>query len=145
VGILVLIIYLNLSPMVTTTPEVGQLAGECTLWIDTLRSFRNKFNNHKHVLQDIAKNQTHHDVLIEIEHLHNQFHIQLINVHDLKQTIKKHMQKMVHERNENDGHLSDDVLAKHEYLYDEYQSLETTLHIISREFERFSKYVSLKS
>src|SRR4051812_27372740 len=119
--------------MVTTT-EVGQLAGECNLWLDTLRSFRNKFSNHKSVLQEIALNQTQRDVLLEIEHLDNQFHIQLINIHDLKQAIKRHMQKINYDR-EGVGHISDDLLARHEYLYDEYQRLETTLHIISREFE----------
>jgi septation ring formation regulator EzrA len=126
--------------MVTTT-EVGQLAGECTLWLDTLRSFRNKFQNHKNVLLQVAADQTQRDVLLEIEHLDNQFHIQLINIHDLKQSIKKHMQQIGYERM-NGNHLSDDVLARHEYLYDEYQRLDTTLHIISREFERFLKYMS---
>lgn len=129
--------------MVTTT-EVGQLAGECTLWLDTLRSFRNKFQNHKIVLLDVAADQTQRDVLLEIEHLDNQFHIQLINIHDLKQAIKKHMQRIGLERVNNNGHLSDDVLARHEYLYDEYQRLDTTLHIISREFERFVKYMEPK-
>lgn len=129
--------------MVTSTTEVGQLAGECNLWLDTLRSFRNKFNNHKAILQDIAINQTQKEVMLEIEHLDNQFHIQLINIHDLKQSIKKHLQKIGYDR-AGIGHISDDVLARHEYLYDEYQRLETTLHIISREFERFAKYLSIK-
>ena len=129
--------------MVTTT-EVGQLAGECNLWLDTLRSFRNRFNGHKSSLQDIAGAQTQRDILLEIEHLDNQFHIQLINIHDLKQSIKRHLTRLGHER-ANKDQISDDVLARHEYLYDEYQHLETTLHIISREFERFAKYVSVKS
>jgi len=126
--------------MVTAT-EVGQLAGECNLWLDTLRSFRNKFNHHKISLQEIASYQTERDVLLEIEHLHNQFHIQLINIHDLKQAVKKHLQMIALEKSRS-THLSDDVLARHEFLYDEYQRLETTLHIISREFERFAKHVS---
>lgn len=129
--------------MVTTT-DVGQLAGECNLWLDTLRSFRNRFNKHKSSLQDIAANQTQRDVLLEIEHLDNQFHIQLINIHDLKQSIKRHIQQINRDREAN-GNISDDVLARHEYLYDEYQRLETTLHIISREFERFAKYMGART
>lgn len=125
--------------MVTTT-EVGQLAGECNLWLDTLRSFRNRFHNHKSALQEMAGRQTQRDILLEVEHLDNQFHIQLINIHDLKQSIKRHMNQINHER-VSKGIISDDVLARHEYLYDEYQHLETTLHIISREFERFVKHV----
>jgi hypothetical protein len=128
--------------MVTTT-EVGQLAGECNLWLDTLRSFRKRFTNHKSSLREISLNQTQRDVLLEIEHLDNQFHIQLINIHDLKQSVKRHMQNIDYER-VSIGYVSDDILARHEYLYDEYQRLETTLHIISREFERFAKYMSVK-
>ena len=129
--------------MVTTT-EVGQLASECTLWIDTLKSFKQKFTNHRNQLQQHSAEQTQHDVLLEIEHLHNQFHIQLINIHDLKQDVKKHMQNINYERTGNNGNMSDDILAKHEYLYDEYLRLETTLQIISREFERFVKYIGTK-
>lgn len=129
--------------MVTTT-EVGQLAGECTLWIDTLKSFKLKFTNHRNQLQQHSAEQTQHDVLLEIEHLYNQFHIQLINIHDLKQAVKRHMQDINYERVANHGNLSDDILARHEYLYDEFQRLETTLQIISREFERFMKYIGTK-
>ncbi len=126
--------------MITAT-ETGQLAGECTMWIDTLRSFRNRFNNYKLALMEISPGHTEKDVLLEIEHLDNQFHIQLVNIHDLKQSVKRHMQKIGYERTHDKGILSDDVLARHEYLYDEYQRLETTLHIISREFDRFVKHV----
>ena len=129
--------------MVTTT-EVGQLASECTLWIDTLKSFKQKFTGHRNLLHEHAANQTQHDVLLEVEHLYNQFHIQLINIHDLKQAIKRHMQTIAWERSRNNSVMSDDILAKHEYLYDEYQRLETTLQIISREFDRFLKYISVK-
>ena len=129
--------------MVTTT-EVGQLSSECSLWIDTLKSFRNKFTDYKKELQRYSIDQTQHDVLLEVEHLYNQFHIQLINIHDLKQAIKKHMQNISYERSGGNGNMSDDLLARHEYLYDEYQRLETTLHIISREFDRFVKYLGVK-
>jgi hypothetical protein len=125
--------------MVTTT-EVGQLAGECNLWLDTLRTFRNTFQHNKSVLQDMAVNQTQKDILLEIEHLDNQFHIQLINIHDLKQAIKRHKQKVSFERAET-GHISDDLLARHEFLYDEFQRQEATLETISKEFGRFSDYV----
>jgi hypothetical protein len=128
--------------MVTTT-DVGQLSSECTLWIETLKSFKSKFGNYRNLLQQHSADQTHHDVLLEIEHLQNQFHIQLINIHDLKQAAKRHMQNISFERSKNDGNLSDDVLARHEYLYDEFQRLETTLQIISREFERFVKYIDV--
>jgi hypothetical protein len=125
--------------MVTAT-EVGQLSGECSLWRDTLRSFRTRFSKHQSLLLQIVASQTQRDVLLEIEHLHNQFHIQLINIHDLRHSIKRHMSKISHERSTR-GHLSDDTLARHEFLYDDYHRLDTTLHLISREFDRFVKYI----
>lgn len=126
------------------TAQAGQLAGECNLWIDTLRSFRNKFQTYKTDLQQTAGSETQQDVLQEIDHLDNQFHIQLINIHDLKHMVKKHMQRIGYGGFANNRNISDDVLARHEYLYDEYQRLETTLHIISREFQRFLRYVGVK-
>jgi hypothetical protein len=120
-----------------TTTAAGQLSGECTLWRDTLRTFKTKFLKNKTLLMGIAPQQSFKDVLVEIEHLDNQFHIQLINIHDLKHAIKRHMDRITHERSSGDGHISDDVMARHEYLYDEYQSLETTLHVILREFDGF--------
>lgn len=130
--------------MVTTT-EVGQLAGECSLWLDTLRSFRNRFQHHKSALQAVALNQNEHEILLEIEHYDNQFHIQLINIHDLKHEIKRHMQKIAVERTENGkGNISDETLARHEYLYDEYQRLENMLHQLSMDFGKFMEHLGVK-
>ena len=124
-----------------TTAEVGQLSGECNLWRDTLRSFRDQFTQHKTRLREVAGSQTHRDILLEIEHLDNQFHIQLINIHDLKQAIKNHDRKINAEKVSNNGSISDEILARHENLYDEYQSLESTLHVISDEFDKFIAYI----
>jgi hypothetical protein len=54
------------------------------------------------------------------------------------------MQNISYERARNNGNLSDDLLARHEYLFDEFQRLETTLQIIAREFERFVKYIGVR-
>lgn len=125
--------------MVTT--DVAQLSGECNAWRDTLRSRRNEFMQLKGRLQDVAGNQTHKDVLLEIEHLHNQFHIQLINIHDLKQSIKAHERKISMEKASPEGQVSDETLAEHENLYDDYQSLEHTLQELQEEFEHFAGVV----
>ncbi len=127
--------------MVTTT-DAGMLAGECTLWIDTLRSFRNKFQNNQSVLMQLSADPAQQEVLLEIEHLHNQLYIQLVNIHDLKQAIKKHLQRVFTERSRPGGYIQDDLLAGHEYLYEEYQRLDTTLHHILREFDRFIRFMA---
>ena len=121
--------------MVTT--EVSQLSRECNAWREELRSHRHQFNQLKNKLREISGTQTHVDVLREIEHLDNQFHIQLINIHDLKQTIKIHDRKMAMEKEEQNGNISDNTLAQHETLFDDFQRLEHTLHEIKQEFDYF--------
>ena len=120
--------------MVTT--EVGQLAGECTLWIDTLKSFKQKFTNHRNQLQQHSAEQTQHEVLLEIEHLHNQFHIQLINIHDLKQEIKNHERQVQFESSKEEN-ASDELYARHEGLLENFLHLENTLQELRSEFHNF--------
>ena len=121
--------------------DVSQLSAECQEWRQILRNYREEFNDCRKALQEICRKTLSKDQLREVEHFDNQFHIQLINIHDLKHSVKKHMQEISYERARNNGAMSDDVLARHEYLYDEFQRLESTLSIISREFDRFVKYI----
>ncbi len=41
-------------------------------------------------LQEMAGKQSTEEVLIEIDHFHNQFYIQQLNIHDLKHAIRSH-------------------------------------------------------
>src|SRR5262245_26071388 len=118
--------------MVTT--DIAQLSRECNAWRETLRSYRAEFGQLKYRLQDLAGHQTNRDVLLEIEHLDNQFHIQLINIHDLKQAIKLHHRKLSTETAETNGQLTDDTTTDHEKLFNDYQQLESTLTDVKQEF-----------
>lgn len=122
--------------MVTT--EVAQLSHECNAWRETLRSYRDEFGQFKHHLQKIAGKQSLKEDLLQLEHIDNQLHIQLINIHDLKQSIKQHDKKIQSELAQNNGRITDETLADHENLYDEYQSLEHTLKDIKEEFDLFT-------
>lgn len=124
--------------MVTT--EVAQLSKECNAWRETLRSFKDEFGRFKIRLQDLAGRQTQRDVLLEVEHLDNQFHIQLINIHDLKQSIKIH-QRQIDAGMAASGTVPDEVLAHHENLFDDYQQLESTLQELRSEFDHFSTVI----
>ncbi len=123
--------------MVTT--EVAQLSKECNAWREALRSYRDQFGQLKHVLLKLAGRQTLKEDLLQVEHLDNQLHIQLINIHDLKQNIKAHDKKLQAELQSKDGKISDESLADHENLYDDYQSLEHKLQDIKQEFEYFAE------
>ena len=123
--------------MVTT--DVAQYSRECNAWRETLRSFRDEFSQFRNRLQEIAGRQTQRDVLLEVEHLHNQFHIQLINIHDLKHAIKAHERQLSQNLALSNGQISDETIAQHENLYDEYQSLENTLQDLRQEFAHFTR------
>ena len=117
--------------------ETSQLTGECNSWREKLRQYREEFSKDKTKLQEAASRTLSKDQLQDVEHLHNQFHIQLINIHDLKHAIKTHEQKMNYEMNVNKGKLNGETMAEHENLLDQYQSLELTLQDLREEFDGF--------
>ena len=122
--------------MVTT--EVAQLSQECNAWRETLRSFRDEFHQMKQQLQEKAKGHTHKEDLLQVEHLDNQLHIQLINIHDLKQAIKQHDKKVLLEVAQNESGISESTLIDHERLFDSYTSLDNTLQDIRHEYDLFT-------
>ena len=119
------------------TVDISQISGECSTWRESLRSSRNELNELKQQLQKSAAQDLSKEQLTNVEHLHNQFHIQLINVHDLKQSIKAHDRRVQFETVAHNGQLSEDTIAEHERLYDEFQSLDSTIKNLREEFSDF--------
>jgi hypothetical protein len=117
--------------------DISQLSGECNAWREKLRNFREEFNNNEARLRQVAGRQLSKEQLQNVEHLHNQFHIQLINIHDLKQAIKIHDRKINFEKAAFNGKANEDSLTRHEELHDEYQSLTQTLEELHGKFEVF--------
>lgn len=117
--------------------ETSQLTGECNSWREKLRQYRDEFSKDKAKLQENANRTLSRDQLQQVEHLHNQFHIQLINIHDLKHAIKSHDQKMRYETGGDTGRLNHETMAEHENLLDQYQRLESTLQELREEFGDF--------
>ncbi len=115
--------------------DVAQLSRECNAWRETLRSWRDEFGQLKQRLIDVAARQTSKEDLVEVDHLDNQLHIQLINIHDLKHAIKSHTRKIEAETAR--GQINEDTAANHENLFDEYQHLEHTIQEVKQEFRDF--------
>jgi hypothetical protein len=119
--------------------DISQLTTECNGWREKLRQYREEFTRDESQLQQVARQSLSKEQLQDVEHLHNQFHIQLINIHDLKQSIKVHDRKMNFERVAFNGFVHEDSLSRHEALLDEVQSLEQTLLELRDEFHNFLK------
>jgi len=117
--------------------DIPQLSRECNDWREALRSYREQFNSCKSELQQIAGHPLSKDLLPDVERYHNQFHIQLINIHDLKHAIKSHDRRLHFEASAHEGQIAEETLADHESLFDQFVSLENTLKELANEFEEF--------
>ena len=124
------------------TVDISQLSAECNAWREALRSGKEVLNNDKNQLQSAASQSLSKEKLEQVEHLHNQFHIQLINIHDLKQSIKTHDRKVQFEASSNGGQVYEETLEEHENLNDEYENLQQTLKELQEEFNEFLKQAS---
>ena len=117
--------------------DISQLCGECNTWRKGLRQLRDEFSQDKVQLQQAASPSLSKEKLQDVEHLHNQFHIQLINIRDLKQAVKAHERTLTFEMSSADGQLREETVADHENLFDQYQSLEHRLQDLRDEFNQF--------
>lgn len=121
--------------MVTT--EISQIDEACAIWQNTLREQRTRFGALKEQLSQIAANQHKPESLREIEHLQNQFYIQLINIHDLKHAIREHAQTIGWERRQH-HQITDATLGAHSELHDQVAYLLQTLRQVENEFDAFA-------
>ncbi len=117
--------------------DISQLSAECNAWREKLRNYREEFSSDEARLRQVAGQPLSKEQLHDVEHLHNQFHIQLINIHDLKQSIKAHDRKMNFEKIAFNGSVNEDSFSRHEGLFEEYNSLELTLQELRNEFNAF--------
>jgi predicted nucleic acid-binding Zn-ribbon protein len=121
--------------MVTT--DTTQLNRECNSWRENLRSYRNELGQLRDQLTEMARNQNDREVLTEVEHYHNQFYIQQINIHDLKQAIKTHDRKLQLEVGLSENHLSSEIFSEHEQLHQQFTDLEHTIGELKQDFSNF--------
>ena len=121
--------------------DVSQLSAECKEWRQILRNYRDEFQLSKKSLQEICKNNPSKDQLLDVEHFDNQFHIQLINIHDLKQFIKAHERKIEIESSSGDS-VSDETYTEHEELLDQFLHLENTFQELRIDFKNFTSATS---
>ena len=122
--------------------EISQFTRECNDWRETLRSHRDELHKMQTSLQQAVNHPLSKEEQTELEHLQNQLHIQLINIHDLKHAVKLHDRKLHMEVSGNtDMKFSENVSAYHENLYDNYQSLSSTLSDLRSDLTHFVQLV----
>lgn len=115
--------------------DISQLSAETSEWRQILRNYRGEFSECKKLLLDTCKQDLSKDHLQLVERFHNQFHIQLINIHDLKQSIKNHDRK-IHLQSPGIEN-SNETFTEHESLLDDFVNLEATLQELRDDFRNF--------
>lgn len=113
-----------------TVAEHQALLAECDQWRNQLRQAKENINHLRSELYTAAAGKTDHDYLKEVEHYHNQFHIQLINVHDVKHAIKHHVAEAEH--HPNFGHK-----IPHHNLELQVKQLLADIDQLTKDFHRF--------
>ena len=124
--------------MVTT--ETSPLSQECSNWRTTLRDYRNRIQMLKQQLPQMAGRYHDKEDLLQIDHFENQFHIQLINIHDLKQLIKNHEKSILIDPSLAKGVLQERLLADHAHLLDDFEMLHQTMDVLIGEYDDFLKH-----
>jgi len=122
--------------------DISQFTRECNDWRETLRSHRDELHQMQTTLQQAVNHPLSKEEQTELEHLQNQLHIQLINIHDLKHAVKLHDRKLAHEvSGKNATQFSDNVSAYHDNLNDNYHMLENTLNGLRTDLVHFVSVV----
>ncbi|HEY0356207.1 MAG TPA: hypothetical protein VGC29_08390 [Flavisolibacter sp.] len=117
--------------------DLSQLSAECQEWRQILRNYREELQLSKKSLQEVCRKNLTKLQLQDVEHFDNQFHIQLINVHDLKQAIKTHERKIALESSDGEN-ISEETYTRHEELLDQFLSQESTLQELRNDFKNFT-------
>jgi len=115
--------------------DISQLSAETSEWRQILRNYREEFSKCKKILLETCKQNLSKEHLQQVERFHNQFHIQLINIHDLKQSIKNHERKI--QLQSSGIEHANETFAEHEGLLDDFINLETTLQELRDDFRNF--------
>ncbi len=116
--------------------DVPQLSKECNTMREKLHSYREEFTQLKSRLQQAALHAISPQQLSDLEHFQNQLHIQLINIHDLKQAVKAN-DKMMSSMQAHNLVQSDHVQEDHERLGNEFNDLEQTLQELRDKLREF--------
>ena len=121
--------------------DISQLAAECKEWRQILRNYRDELQESKKSLQELCRKDLQRENLQDVEHFDNQFHIQLINIHDLKQYINAHERKLEIESSSGES-IAEETYSEHEGLLDQFITLDSTLQELRSEYKNFISAVS---
>lgn len=118
--------------------EISQLIEDCNVKREVLVQHREKIHSLQKELLKFAAISLPKDDLTDLEHYQNQFHIQLINIHDLRHDLKMHQQRLKTELHIHED-VSDNVIQKHKEMDGHFETLAKLLEDLEEDFNAFLK------
>jgi len=116
--------------------EISELMEDCNSKRQILKDYRESLQNAQKGLLKFASQNLPKDDLSDLEHFQNQFHIQLINIHDLRHDYKAYQQRLKVESQLHGG-ITDEILQKQKELRSQYEVLEDIIKGLNKNFEEF--------
>ena len=89
-------------------------------------------------LEEVAADNTGHEVAEKVEYFQNQFLIQRNNIDDLKHRIHENLNGIEDQIKESAGFISKASAAENAGLYDQYLATEKIINDVRQEFNRFA-------
>jgi hypothetical protein len=115
-----------------TEVQHQELMHECMEYEMGLNEWKEKISELRDELYAFAAGKVNTEIKIGIEHFHNQFHIQQINIHDLIHEINS----LINQANEHPEFRFKD---QHHEIKTKFDSLIKSLRDIESEFKSFTK------
>lgn len=89
-------------------------------------------------LEEIAADNTGHEVAVKVEYFQNQFLIQSNNIDELKHNLNQNLAKVEEQVKSSAGFLYQSLASENAEIYEQYLSLEKIINEIRQEFNRFA-------
>ncbi|WP_285057601.1 hypothetical protein [Pedobacter ginsengisoli] len=103
-----------------------------------LQFYKEEMNILQGRLEEITKDNTHIEVMKNVEHFQNQLIIQRNNMDELRHTINEHLRLITHQLEKTSYFVSENADEAQTKLYERYLSLEQSINELRHEFNRFA-------
>ncbi len=126
--------------MTTSTVKrvhIGDLHNDHKLWLNTLDFCKQEIDILEHRMEEIAKRNTHTDVMAELEHFQNQYIRQREVIDELRHELKLHENGLVKEALDNPVAIDHRLFGDHTAHRDAMHTFEKLYSELKAEFMRW--------
>ncbi len=117
--------------------HVSRIGHEQSDWERGIAFYQDDLKILEHRLQEISQMYNNVEVKSNIEHYQNQFIIQQNNLSVLSKRMKDHAHHIHQDVHEHAQHLTEETIAEHDALKEDYLTLEKSILELRHDFYRF--------